>query len=554
MTAADDVHVLVVDDQPAKLLTYQAILTGLDISLTTAGSAREALDWLLKRVFAVVLIDVCMPELDGFDLAKMIRDHPRFKDTAIIFVSGVHLTDLDRLRGYEVGAVDYVPVPIVPEILRAKVGVFVAMFRQTRQLERLNRELEGRVADRTAELEDANRRKDEFLAVLSHELRNPLAAIRTASEVLAQPQLSRGGLEQTTAVIRRQVGHLARLVDDLVDVSRITRGVIELRREPVTITAVVAQAVEASRPLIEARQHQLTVAEHDPHMTVDGDLARLSQVVSNLLHNAAKFTGPGGRILLDVEKQDGHVVIRVRDNGIGIDAEALPYVFELFTQAGRSVDRAVDGFGIGLALVRRLVEMHGGQTAVRSEGAGMGTEAVVILPLVDAGMSAHSPVKLAELPALPSSRILVADDNADASTSLSMLLTMWGHVVRTAADGVEVLERAPEFQPRVVLLDLGMPRLDGYETARRIREQPWGRDIALIALTGWGQPQDRDRTSRAGFDAHLVKPVSNRDLADALGRFIGPPRHTARAHAASPIRPRSIGATMRQDARTKLHE
>jgi signal transduction histidine kinase/ActR/RegA family two-component response regulator len=448
----------------------------------------------------------------------MIRDHPRFRETAIIFVSGVHLTELDRLRGYSVGAVDYVPVPIVPEILRAKVTVFANLFRQTRQLERLNQELEQRVMERTAELEKANQRKDEFLAVLSHELRNPLAAIRAAAEMLAVPELSGEHLAKTTGVIRRQVTQLARLIDDLVDVSRITRDAISLRREPVLVSHVVAHAAEATRPIFDVRKHQLTIQIPDPTLTVDGDPARLSQVIGNILNNSAKFTAPGGNVLVHASQVGSHVAIHIKDNGIGIAPEVIPKVFELFTQAGEPRDRSEEGLGIGLALVRRLVEMHEGHVRVNSEGIGRGTEVIVTLPLVEAQRSdaaAESTNKL------PTSRIVLADDNADAVAALELLLKSWGHEVKTAADGLEAVEAVQEFRPEVVLLDLGMPRMDGYEAARRIRKQTRGQDVVLIALTGWGQPQDRIRTREAGFDAHLVKPVSDDELIRTIRLLTG---------------------------------
>lgn len=511
LRTVDEVSVLLVDDQPQKLLSYQAILGGLDVTLVTAASAREALDWLLRKVFAVMLVDVHMPELDGFELAAMIRDHPRFRETAIIFVSGVHLSELDRLRGYSVGAVDYVPVPIVPEILRAKVTVFANLFRQTKQLERLNQELEERVAERTAELEKASQRKDEFLAVLSHELRNPLAAIRTASELLAAPGLSGEHLSQTTGVIRRQVTQLVRLIDDLVDVSRITRDAISLRREPVLVSSVVAHATEATRPLFDLRGHELTIHMPDPTLTVDGDPARLSQIIGNVLNNAAKFTAPGGQVWLNTNQVGTKVAIQIRDNGIGIAPEVMPKVFDLFTQVGEPRDRSEEGLGIGLALVRRLVEMHEGHVRVHSEGIGSGTEVIVTLPLI-AASERPAPTPAPASRDAAGCRIVLADDNEDAVAALELLLKSWGYEVCTAADGGEAVEAVQAFRPKVVLLDLGMPRVDGYEAARRIRKRPDGQEFVLIALTGWGQPQDRLRTHEAGFDAHLVKPVSDEEL------------------------------------------
>ena len=510
-------NVLLVDDQPAKLLSYRTILEGIGANLISAQSAREALDCLLHHECAVVIVDVCMPELDGFELAQMVREHPRFQRTAIIFVSGVALGELDRLRGYECGAVDYLPVPIVPEILRAKVTAFVELHSTTRQLEALNRELEHRVAERTRQLEEANRRKDEFLAVLAHELRNPLAAIRTAAELAGRRDAPSDAREQASAVIGRQAAHLGRLVDDLVDVSRITRGQIELRRERLKLATVVARAVETSQPLLSAREHTLRFAPIDDDLEIMGDLSRLTQVVGNVLHNAAKFTPRGGRIELDATRDGDDVVLRVADNGAGIASDALPYVFDLFSQTSRGVDRASTGLGVGLALVRQLVDMHGGTVDARSDGPGHGTEILVRLPRLEPQPRSDVPAATSPTAAdPPARRILVVDDNEDAAEALALLLRLTGHETATAFDGIQAIDRAAEFHPDVVLLDIGMPRLDGYGTARAMRAAPWGRDLTLVAVTGWGQPKDRDRTLEAGFNAHLVKPVAT----DALFEII----------------------------------
>jgi signal transduction histidine kinase/ActR/RegA family two-component response regulator len=537
MAGSDKANILLVDDQPGKLLSYEAMLSGLGETLISARSAREALDHLLNTEMAVVLIDVCMPELDGFELAAMMREHPRFQQTPIIFVSGVHLTEFDRLKGYACGAVDYVPVPVVPEILRAKVGVFVDLFRKTRELERLNRELEHRVAERTSELQaaaadlrdreealrEADRSKDEFLAVLAHEIRNPLAPIRTAVHLLRLKQLTEEQRVKAREVIERQVEHLVRLIDDLLDVARITRGAITLQRERVDLAEVVARAIETSRPLIDTRRHELVVALPDRALTVNGDMTRLSQVIGNLLNNAAKYTEPGGRILLRVEREGGEAVIHVQDNGIGISGPMLQKVFELFTQADRAIDRQSGGLGIGLALVRRLVDMHGGSVSAHSAGRGHGTEMVVRLP-----SSAEAPAvpPPAPEPAEPtesagrSCRILIVDDNKDAADSMALSVQLAGHTVCTAYDGQEGLELASAFAPDVLLLDLGMPGMNGFEIARRIRQKAWGRNMTLIAVTGWGQEQDRRRTKEAGFNAHLTKPVSPAELLGALGAAI----------------------------------
>jgi signal transduction histidine kinase len=523
VTRVDPVNILLVDDQPSKLLTYESILGELGENLVKVSSATEALEYLLRNDVAVVLVDVVMPELDGYELAAMIRQHPRFQRTSIIFVSALLLTDLDRLRGYECGAVDYVPVPVVPEILRAKVSVFAELYRKTRALERLNAELERRVADRTAALEattaalqEADRRKDEFLAILAHELRNPLAPIRTAVQLLRKRDLAEAQTMRAREVIERQVQHLVCLIDDLLDVSRITRGMITLQRERVLIDAVVARAVETARPLIDARRHELTLDLPEDLLSVDGDPTRLVQIIGNILHNAAKFMEPGGRIVLSVAREDSHAVIKVKDAGMGIPIDLVPKIFDLFSQVHQKSESAHSGLGIGLALVRRLVEMHGGAVSASSQGPGHGTELVVRLPLLGVTSTPFGPAESKRPPVVSPRRILVADDNNDAVEALALQLQLAGHDVRTANDGMEALEVAESFAPQVVLLDLGMPRMDGYETARQIRQRSWGRGATLVALTGWGQQQDRQRTSAAGFDVHLVKPVTEFDLFHAI--------------------------------------
>ena len=524
-TRIDRVNILLVDDQPSKLLTYEAILGELGENLIKATSASEALQCLLDNEIAVVLVDVCMPELDGYELAAMIRQHPRFQKTSIIFVSAILMTDLDRLRGYQSGGVDYVPVPVVPEILRAKVSIFAELFRKTRALERLNAELEERVAERTAALEatthqlqEANHRKDEFLAMLAHELRNPLAPIRTAVQLLRLKELTEPHRRRARDVIERQVEHLVNLIDDLLDVSRITRGMITLQLEPVLVGAIVARAVETARPAIDAHRHTLELDLPDELISVEGDKTRLVQVIANILHNAAKFMDPGGHIRLKVSRDGLNAVIQISDTGIGIAPELLPRIFELFTQVHSKSERAQGGLGIGLALVRRLTEMHLGTVTAESEGPGRGATFTVRLPVLVPQLATLSTRKRESgaIPLLEPQRILVADDNYDAAEALTLQLQLAGHEVRTAHDGVEAVELAKTFDPDIVLLDLGMPKMDGYEVARQLRLSPTTSRAKLIALTGWGQQQDRDRTADAGFDAHLVKPVAEAQLFTAL--------------------------------------
>jgi signal transduction histidine kinase len=524
-TRVNRVNILLVDDQPSKLLTYESILSELGENLLTASSATEALDTLLRTEIAVVLVDVCMPDLDGYELASMIRQHPRFQKTSIIFVSAVLMTDLDRLRGYESGGVDYVPVPVVPEILRAKVSVFADLYRKTRALERLNAELERRVSERTAALEastnalkEADRRKDEFLAMLAHELRNPLAPISTAVQLLRLRELSETQRERARDVLERQVQHLVFLVDDLLDVSRITRGMITLQKERVLVGAVVARAVETARPAIDARHHALTLDLSDEVLTVEGDKARLVQVMGNILNNAVKFQEPGGNILLRVAREGTSVVISVKDSGIGIPSEQVPRIFDLFTQVHTKAADVQGGLGIGLALVRRLVEMHGGTVTAYSSGPGQGTEIIVRLPLwATQAARPEEPLPIAsDVPRIDACRILVVDDHPDAVEALSMQLQVAGHDVRTAGDGIEAMNVGDTFQPQIVLLDLGMPKMDGFDTARSMRRRTWGQRALIIALTGWAQPYDRQKTAEAGFDVHLVKPVSESELFHAI--------------------------------------
>ncbi|HEV2855762.1 MAG TPA: PAS domain S-box protein [Thermoanaerobaculia bacterium] len=367
-------------------------------------------------------------------------------------------------------------------------------------------------------LEHAERQMNEFLAMLGHELRNPLAPIRNAVAMIQTSELSESNLRWASDVIDRQVTHLARLVDDLLDVSRITSGKISLRKEPTALAPLVTATAEASRPLIEARKHTLeTVIPGEP-LLVEGDPTRLSQIVMNLLNNAAKYTPEGGHIRLAVEKDGEQVLIRVRDTGIGIPEDLLPKVFNLFAQGERALDRTEGGLGIGLTLVRQLVQMHGGSVEAHSEGLGRGSEFVIRLPLFAAPPSSEHPSLQDTERSLPSGsrRVLVVDDNRDSVESMALLLQIWGHEIRTAYDGPEALAVAAEYRPDVVLLDIGLPGMNGYEVAQRLRELPRLERAVIVAVTGYGQESDRQRARRAGFDRHLVKPVDPAALQNLL--------------------------------------
>jgi signal transduction histidine kinase len=561
----DAANILLVDDQPARLLTYRAILEPLGHNLVAVNSGLEALEALMKQEFAVVLLDVKMPGMDGFETAQLIHDHPRFETTPIIFVTGVHVTEFDRLKGYKAGAIDYVYIPVVPEILRSKVAVLIELDRQRRALQSVNKQLAESIrqleeansalqTEKTRELEEINARlqkandelsrsnqslesevreriraenslkdavvkRDEFLAMLSHELRNPLSPLRNASHMLMQGDTQDPKIVWSRGVIARQLKHMIRLVDDLLDVSRIARGKIVLVSESVKVGEVVAAAVETVQPLLEQKRQVLEIDAGPPDLTVRGDPVRLAQVVGNLLHNAAKYTGEGGRITLAAREHAGYAEIVVRDTGIGIAAEAMPRIFELFTQIPSERASTTGGLGIGLALVRALVELHGGEIHASSAGVDQGSEFLVRLPLFSAvqaeGDAPHAPAK--DGPALPVRRnILIADDNQDALESLALMLRMEGHEVHCASDGEEALSIAVQRRPEILVLDVGMPKLDGCEVARRIRAESWGRDAVLVALTGWGQEIDRRRSREAGFDMHLVKPVDPATLCDML--------------------------------------
>jgi len=369
-------------------------------------------------------------------------------------------------------------------------------------------------------LQEADRSKNEFLATLAHELRNPLAPIRAAVRILQLKSKPTGESQSALEVIDRQTRQMARLVDDLLDIARITSNKLELRREPIELSEILDSAVETSRPLIDQRAQKLIVNAPVESIRLDADLVRLAQVISNLLNNAAKYTPRGGRIWLTAAREENNAVIKVRDTGMGISAEMLPRIFEMFTQAERAANGSPGGLGIGLTLVKRLVEMHGGTITAHSDGGGNGSEFVVRVPTI-ASEPARPEVRVKDTKKVATEaprpiRILVVDDNHDSADSMGLLLKLLGNDVRIVHDGLAAVEAAREFEPRVVLLDIGLPTIDGYEAAQKIRQERWGSQAILIAVTGWGRDVDRQRSEQAGFDHHLVKPVDPDELSRLL--------------------------------------
>lgn len=371
-------------------------------------------------------------------------------------------------------------------------------------------------------LRESDRKKDDFIALLAHELRNPLAPIRNGLQVMRLAGGDPGAIKVARAMMERQLTHMVRLIDDLLDISRVNRNKLELRRSRVLLSDVVSDAVETSRPVIEAAGHELSVSLPPDPIYLDADLTRLAQVFSNLLTNSAKYTERGGRIWLSAELRKDAVSVCVRDSGTGIPADALPLIFDMFSQVDRPIERATGGLGIGLALVKALVEMHGGTVAAASAGEGQGSAFTVTLPVLE------SPSEPVEVPAAnhqqhcgPKRRVLVVDDNRDSAKSMAMMLELLGHEVITAHDGIEAVEVAAAARPQVILMDVGMPRLNGLDAARRIRQEPWGHEVVIVALTGWGQKHDRQGSREAGCNGHLVKPVMLDDLLKMLGELQG---------------------------------
>jgi signal transduction histidine kinase/CheY-like chemotaxis protein len=477
-----------------------------DIDCIACPDVDEVVREMEGGVGAVLLAEEVVASANFARLADAIGRQPPWSDLPVLLITGQGADSPAVAVALEsLGNVTLIERPTrVPALVSA---VQTALKARERQYQ-LRNYLEER--ERTTEaLKQADRRKDEFLAILAHELRNPLAPIRNSLQILRMSASIDPAAERICEMMERQVNHMVRLVDDLMEVSRITRGLIELRNEETDLATIIREAVETSKPLIEAGQHQLAISLPADVIPIYGDTLRLGQVFSNLLNNAAKYTETGGQIWLTARRDGGEAVVSVRDNGIGLSADVLPIVFDMFMQADRSTNRSHGGMGIGLTLVKSLVELHGGTVSAHSDGPGQGSEFTVRLPI---------PVGRHFVPAQPSvarrhasesapRRVLVVDDNKDAAYTMAMLLRVLGSEVQIANDGATALASIESYRPDVVLLDIGMPGMDGFEVARRIRQRTEFDNIVLIALTGWGQTEDRNRTHAAGFNHHLVKPA-----------------------------------------------
>lgn len=507
------VYFLLVDDLEENLLSLEALLRRPGLTMLKARSGPEALELLLKYDIALALLDVQMPGMDGFELAELMRGNERTRRVPIIFLTAGLADSQRRFHGYEKGAVDFLHKPIEPDILKSKTDVFFELHLQKQVLAQQRDELRSTYEA----LQETDRRKDEFLATLAHELRNPLAPVRNGLRLLNMNEQNTEA-KNLLEMMDRQVTHLVRLIDDLLDVSRVSNGKIDLRKEPVTARDIITLAVETSQPMIDDGQHSLTVKMPEEDVWLNGDPNRLSQVIANLLTNAAKYTRTKGKIFLSVRIDKEEVVISVTDNGIGIASHMLTQVFELFAQVGNEMAKSQSGLGIGLALVKKLVEMHDGSIIAQSDGLELGSTFIVRLPLLrdhaTSSAAAHE-VDATASPARPLS-ILVVDDNIPSAQTTGWMLEMIGHHPTLAHDGIEALETAKKILPQAILLDIGLPGMNGYDICRTLRQNPLFKETLIIAQTGWGQARDKQMAIEAGFDHHLVKPFNFDQLSELL--------------------------------------
>jgi signal transduction histidine kinase len=517
------IDILLVDDEPRNLDALESILEAPGYRLLRAENADQALKLLLESDVAAIVLDIKMPQVNGFELAHMIKSTRRFRETPIVFLTAHLIDDQNVIAGYDAGAVDYLTKPVNSQVLRHKIAVFADLFRKTRELAELNANLEDRVKDRTLELERseaalraAAEQKDEFLAILAHELRNPLGPLRNGLDLLLRRKSEELAVTRTLGVMNRQLHHMVRLIDDLLDISRISRGLLDLKKEPIDLAELVTATIEAMRPTVERRRQHLTLAGTAGLETL-ADSTRVAQIVTNLLTNASKFTPEDGRITVKLEREGARALIRVTDTGAGVPADQIEHIFGMFARVERSDVGGSSGLGIGLALARRLAEMHGGTLTASSAGQNEGSTFTLSLPLsVAVAEPTAAPQEQHTAEVANGLRIVIIEDNEDVAESLKDLLEDTGHRVWSAQNGSEGVTLVQEVLPNVVLCDLGLPHMGGVEVCRRIRALPMAVRPIMIAVTGWGREEDHRRTREAGFDHHLVKPVE----VDSLDRVL----------------------------------
>jgi signal transduction histidine kinase len=518
------INILLVDDEERNLDALEIILNDPQYRVLRAGDADKALLLLLEHEVAAIVLDIKMPGVSGFELAQMIKGVKKFREIPIVFLTAYLVDDQDVIAGYGAGAVDYLTKPVNPQILRHKIAVFAELFWKTRALAELNETLEERVRERTADLEKSEaalratgQQKDAFLATLAHELRNPLAPLRTGLDLLLQVPSPPPNVTRTLTAMNRQLDHMVRLIDDLLDLSRVSRGILELKKELAELTAVIEAAVESAQPFMDRRKQACRVDAGGP-VFAKIDATRIAQVIGNLLHNASKYTAVGGEIRVDIRAEGGNATVQVIDSGAGIPSSQLERVFDMFAKIERSVPNSNGGLGIGLALSRQLALLHDGSLVAHSAGEGHGATFTLSLPLRDAA-PAVLPPEQPEGDLVKSDRalkIVLIEDNEDAAELLAIWLDQIGHHVRVARTGPEGLALVREFAPQVVLCDLGLPGMSGLEVCEHVRVLELPYQPVMVALTGWGMTEDRRRTREVGFNHHLVKPVSADSLLDIL--------------------------------------
>lgn len=529
--STEPVYFLLVDDLNENLIALEGLLRREGLVLLKARSGVEALEHLLKHDIALAFLDVQMPEMDGFELAEMMRGSERTRRVPIIFLTAGHTDWSRRFRGYEAGAVDFIQKPIEPHILKSKAEVFFQLYQQRQEVAQQRDCLKAATEENvrllnesrqySQALREADQRKDDFLAMLAHELRNPLAPVRSAVEILKLCETTDAMVAQVREIISRQVSHMVRLVDDLLDVARIARGKVQLRMEQCDLASIVRQTAEDYRQTLADSGITMKLDISDSPLILSGDPTRLAQVVGNLLHNSAKFTPRGGVVEICCIPDSLHrdAIVSVTDTGAGLEASVLSRLFEPFSQANQRIDRDKGGLGLGLALVKGLVNLHGGVVEASSPGLSQGSTFTLKLPLSDKGNISRNIRQIAGDARFANKglRILIVEDNRDAAVTMKSLLTLMGHEVAVAYDGHQGLSTARVFQPMVVISDLGLPgSMNGYTLARELRADPLLSSVYLIALSGYGQDDDRKKTEEAGFDRHLVKPVELESLYTAL--------------------------------------